>query len=261
MNRYQTLAIFVTLMIIVLGSVNSYFLKKAKARVADQAKIEQQETRHQKQEIRREEDYLEYDEEDYAEEESEFTQQVMRQQSPDIVEKKTPSYNPRVPQARETRYYNVDEEIREQNGLKTNNLNKVSIPCLEAYKRDGLCSDKESLIADKKDSVSKIFLAASNGETDLNTHLEADISGSLMTIALAEKTCTDKGMRLPEIRELSLMFKAEKPDYGEEFADGYYWAKPFNENTVIYCRANTDECRRQEGISDPPRLYRVRCVD
>lgn len=261
MNRYQTLAIFVTLMIIVLGSVNSYFLKKAKARVADQAKIEQQETRHQKQEIRREEDYFDDNEDDYYDEDSELPPRELSQQSPGIVEEKIPSHNPMVPQARATRYHDLDEEIREQNGLKTNNLNKVSIPCLEPYKRDGLCNDKKSLLADKKDSVSKIFLAASNGETKLKTHLEADISGSQMTIALAEKTCTDKGMRLPEIWELTLMFKTEKPDYGEEFADGYYWAKPFNENTVIYCRANTDECRRQEGISDPPRLYRVRCVD
>lgn len=266
MNRYQTLAIFVTLMIIVLCSANSYFLKKAKTRLAQQTtaleqrqqQINLKEVSFEEEEEEEEEDGLE---EENMEDDNDFEDSQQEEPKLSIETESLPQHNPEIPQTPVAKHPVIKEESNEGNKLNQNiNSRNVSIPCVEPYRTEKLCSDRNKLISEQHDSVSKIFLGASNGETDLKTHMEADITGSNMTIALAEKICSDKKMRLPEVFEFYQMFTAQKTKYGDEFVEDFYWAKPFNENSVVYCYANTKNCRRYEGISDPPKLYRVRCV-
>ncbi len=255
MNRYQTLAIFVTLMIIALCSANSYFLKKAKARLAQQSAAQEQ----RQQQMSPNE--VPFEEEENLEDIDDFESSQQETQNLSLETEPQSQYNPRIPQAHVARHHDIEERNNKENESEQHtSSDNVLIPCVEPYKTEKLCSDEDNLISERQDSVSKIFLGASNGETDLKTHMEADITGSNMTIALAEKICTDKEMRLPEVFELYQMFNAKKPNYGEEFVEDFYWAKPFNENTVVYCYANSKNCRRYEGISDPPKLYRVRCV-
>ena len=268
-------------MFIVLGSVNSYNLKKGKAQLAKQSKIEKQMPQHvQQKSIRPDNKELEYDEEEYIEEEyddeQEFTPRKVRRQAPNMEEGYQQVNDPKIPrartsrvhQARETHYNNIENEIK---GKKTNiprntyvnvntNDNTISIPCIEPYKSDKLCNDKQDLIADATDSISKIFLGASNGETDVKTHLEADLTGSKMTMALADKICTEKGMRLPQIWELYMMFKTDKNDYNKTFSEDYYWAKPYGTNDLVYCFSKSEDCKVQEKINEQVQLHRARCV-
>ncbi len=267
MNRYATLAIFVTLVIIILGSANSYFLKKAKLAKASKTSVEKVvdpdsgkvQTTEPKISDEESEDESEADEGEDVEELGNNEEEHSVAELPQTLE---------VPTSREDKTTRPEKPKLSLNKKTAPDKNKcyaidektVSIPCEEEFKTKKVCIAEAVIISDAKDSVSSEYLGSNNGQKKVTTLMEADNSGRFMSRALAKKVCEAKGMRLPSRIELIRMYSAQKNNCGDPFLEGSYWAASLNDNISVYCPANSDKCVPFEGDFPVSVLHRVRCV-
>jgi len=265
MNRYATLAIFVTLIIIVLGSANSYFLKKAKLSKASKPAVEKviepdSRNLHRAEPVLSDEELEDESEDD--EDVEEFVNNEEERQVADVPQtlQVPTAREARVPKPENPKFSLNKKAAPDKNKCYAIDENTVSVPCEEEFETQKACIPGAVIISEAQDSVSSEYLGSNNGQKKVTDSLEADKSGSMMSRALARKVCEAKGMRLPSRIELLRMYSAQKNNCGAEFLEGSYWAAPLNDNISVYCPANSHKCVHFEGDFPVQVLNRVRCV-
>ena len=249
MNRYWTLAIFMLVLFICVGSVNSYFLdkrKKFEAQQAKQAQLEQtietpvEEEYLSDDEYSYEEEYVEEDEEEYVEEETVVSEPVVQ----------TPKAKFEVPKAKRTSHCQIlSGEL-------------IQIPCSnEIDIIHGSCNGSY-VVTDMKDTKTDKYLGVSDGPRELHEYFEANETGEKMSWRVAKDACEAKGFRLPNATELANIMEAQKRICGIPLVDDDYWADANGMRSAVYCN-KSGECSTYEPHlvkRQPQLLCRVRCV-
>lgn len=248
MNRYWTLAIFMLVLFICVGSVNSYFLDKRKKFEAQQAKQAQLE---QTVETPVEEEYLSddefSDEEEYVEEDEEYVEEETVVSEPVV---QTPKAKFEIPKAKRSSHCQIlSGEL-------------IQIPCSnEIDIIHGSCNGSY-VVTDMKDTKTDKYLGVSDGPRELHEYFEANETGEKMSWRVAKDACEAKGFRLPNATELANIMEAQKRICGIPLVDDDYWADANGMRSAVYCN-KSGECSTYEPHlvkRQPQLLCRVRCV-
>jgi len=325
MDRYLTMAIFVLILVVSIGSANSYFLEKQKAMRAKLknppkvekvqkdkkiAKVEEVEEEFLQEEEEAEEIYFEeeynpveevVEEPVYEKVEPEIAKPVVQEpqtektkiEEPIKVEKKKEKskkidlskFKLKKKQAEEEAVVLDDKptevvlkvvdkrlktrKLQEIDGVPIENLktckvskdNRVAAPCLEDIEFFGNCGHIV-IVSEGSDSQTKEYLGSKGFKSGLHQYMEASSDGYEMSLALAEKVCKDKYMRVPTTVELYHLYKASKEGCGDKFKPVRYWSlDAFNVNNHTFCNMSDGKCLRRKNPELEGVLHRVRCVE
>lgn len=124
----------------------------------------------------------------------------------------------------------------------------------------GLCL-YPTMYSDLADITTTQYLGTNNGNTsnNYNNYYAANASGTMMSWALAKKTCEDKGKRLPRINEaLTLRSEYSAGKVSGFVAGGVYWTG--TEHTVLTQANNVAITTTAGGNGTKTTLRYVRCI-
>lgn len=124
----------------------------------------------------------------------------------------------------------------------------------------GLCVSS-TMYTDLTDTTTTEYRGTNNGNTgsNYNYYYAANASGTMMSWALAKKTCTDKGKRLPSINEALTLRSANTAGTVTGFVSGgVYWTG--TEHTVLTQANNIAITNTSGGNGTKSTLRYVRCI-
>lgn len=331
MDRYLTMAIFVLILVVSIGSANSYFLEKQKAMRAKQKqppkieKVQQPKkiAKAEEEELLEEEEFVE-EEESYYEEEPitpvytpkeerihrEKKHEVVKVEAPEPQVEKLPKETLKEVQKEESKkekskkidlskiivkkekteqkVIELDPEVKakaevlkvvskkpdirqlkEIDGVPIENLktckvskdNRVAVPCRGEFEFIGNCSHIV-VVSEGSDSQAKEYLGSKSFNKTLHGYMEASSDGYEMSLALAEKVCKAKFMRVPTSAELYHVYLANKDGCGDKFKPVRYWSLDGEHNqNHTFCNMSNGKCLRRKNPQLEGVLHRVRCVE